>query len=383
MTFRLGLARLGVVLAIAAPAAVVPSAAGAVVPLAATPRQSVSFNNTVQAIGFAGNTAFVGGQFTAGWQDNRTVQRDYLAAVDVTTGQLTAWAPTVNGPVTTIAVAGHEVYLGGSFTTVDGQPHRHLAALDASTGALAPHFWDTVSSPPEALAAGFGRLYVGGDFNTADNQPAAHLVAFALAGGLDGGFTPKLDGDVHALALGADRVYVGGVFHHVDGSGAHPRLAAVAAGSGALDSGFAGGAPVIVRGLAAGPQGVYAGLSGSGGRLYGYDLAGRHDWSVQTDGDFESVAVMGDTVYGGGHFDHACSTPRVGVKGVCLDGSTPRGKLLATDLAGHLQPWSPGGDSIRGAMALVADPAHGMLAAGGDFIHFNGTLQQRFAIFGP
>lgn len=381
MASRGALVRLGTVLA-AVVAAAVPSAAGAVV--AATPRHSVGFNDTVRAIAYAGTTAYLGGDFTTAWLDGTTTSRGYLAAVDTTTGRLTGWAPTVDGAVTAIAVAGREVYVGGSFTTVDGQPRRHLAALDAGTGALVAGFRDSVSSPPQALATGFGRLYVAGDFATADNQPAGPVAAFGLAGGLDGGFKPVLDGGVHALAVGQGRVYVGGEFHQVDGSAANPRLAAVAPASGGLDASFAGGAPVIVRGLAAGPQGVYAGLSGAGGRLAGYDLSGRLDWAVQADGDLQSVAVLGNAVYGGGHFDNACSTARTGLNGACLDGGTPRGKLLAADLSGHLLPWSPEANSTRGADVLAANPATGTLAAGGAFTTFAGTLtQQRFALFTP
>jgi hypothetical protein len=378
MAFRRGLVRLGVVLT-AVGVAAVPSAAGAVV--AAVPRHTVGFNDTVRAIAYGAGTVYLGGDFTAGWLDGSTTRRGYLAAVDVATGRLTGWAPTVNGPVTAIAVTGNEVYVGGAFTTVDGQSHRHLAALDTA-GALVAGFRDSVSSPPDALVTGFGRLYAAGDFATADNQPAGPVAAFGLAGGLDGGFKPVLDGSVHALAVGANRIYLGGMFGQVDGSAAHPRLAAVAPASGALDGGFAGGSAVNVRSLAVGPQGVYAGVSGAGGRLVGYNLAGRLSWNVQADGDLQSVAVLGSAVYGGGHFDHACSTLRTGVNGVCLDGSTPRGKLLAADLTGHLLPWSPAANSTRGAGVLAADPARNTLAAGGAFTTFNTTTtQQRFALF--
>jgi hypothetical protein len=372
--------RLGTVLA-ALVAAAVPAPAGAVV--AATPRHSVGFNDTVRAIAYSGGTAYVGGDFTTGWLDGHSTRRGYLAAVDVASGALLGWAPSLDGPVTALAVAGTRLYVGGAFTSVDGQPRRHLAALDARTGAVDPGFRDTVASPPDVLAAGFGRLYVGGDFASADNRPFGPVAAFGLAGGgLDTGFRPALDGTVRAVAIGADRVYLGGMFTRVDGSGSHPRLAAVAPATGALDRGFGGGSPSPVRDIAVGPRGVYAALAGGGGRLAGYALDGRYGWAVQADGDFQTVAVLGDAIYGGGHFDNACSTLRTGLNGVCLDGHTPRGKLLAADPTGHLLPWSPLANSTRGVGVLAADPAHGVLAAGGAFTAFDTThVQQRFALF--
>jgi hypothetical protein len=357
-------------------------AATGVVP--ATPVHGVGFNDEVTAVAYHDGTAYVGGNFGYAVAGTNYMQRDYLAAVHAGTGKLAAWAPTVNGAVTAIAVSGDRVFLGGDFTEVDGQPRRHLAAVRTDTGAVTG-FDHSLGSAPCQLAAGGGQLYAVGDFSSVDNRSWAHVAAFSLSTGtLRTRFHPTTDGTVRAVAVSGDRVYLGGVFHTINGSGAHPRVAAVNADTGATVAAFAGGSPVIAYQIAAGNQGVYAALGGAGGRIAAYTPAGKVAWSLTTDGDVHNVGVMHGIVYGGGHFDHACTTSRVAtVHGTCLDGSVRRQKLFATNLSGKLLGWAPQANSIQGVLAMVTDPAADRLAVGGDFTAFGtGTTQQHFAQFG-
>ncbi len=62
--------------------------------------------------------------------------RNYLAAIDVTTGEVTSWNPGVSNGVSTLAVSGSAVYAGGNFTSAGGEVRNHLAAIDATTGQL-------------------------------------------------------------------------------------------------------------------------------------------------------------------------------------------------------------------------------------------------------
>nr|WP_163569517.1 hypothetical protein [Fodinicola feengrottensis] len=92
--------------------------------------------------------------------------RSRLAGFDLTTGKLDAkMSALVNNRIRGIAVSATTVYIGGDFTTVNGQPRTRLAALDRATGALlpwAPTATDTVRAL--ALSADGGRVIVGGDF---------------------------------------------------------------------------------------------------------------------------------------------------------------------------------------------------------------------------
>jgi hypothetical protein len=88
-------------------------------------------------------------------------------AFSATDGTPTVWDPKTNGEIRAIALSPDcsVAFIGGSFTTLDGQPAQHLAAVNASTGALLPM----------GLAANYGvdslaylndRLLVGGSFTT-------------------------------------------------------------------------------------------------------------------------------------------------------------------------------------------------------------------------
>jgi hypothetical protein len=62
--------------------------------------------------------------------------RERLAAIDKTTGLLAPWNPQANGTVRSIAVSGGKVFVAGEFTAINGQPRSKLAVLDPETGRL-------------------------------------------------------------------------------------------------------------------------------------------------------------------------------------------------------------------------------------------------------
>ncbi|HEX2156636.1 MAG TPA: hypothetical protein VHS79_06595, partial [Actinomycetes bacterium] len=70
-----------------------------------------------------------------------------------------------DGRVNAVAYLGGTVYLGGSFTSVDGQPRSRLAACDAASGNLLS--WNpSANGVVRALKVSPAgtRIYVGGDF---------------------------------------------------------------------------------------------------------------------------------------------------------------------------------------------------------------------------
>lgn len=366
-------------------AGTVPAGA-ATATVSATPQSATpGFDDQVRAVAYGGDTIYLGGAFTVAVADGKRVARGYVAAVDADTGALTGWAPAVNGPVTALAVRGDSVYLGGSFTTVGGHAHRHLAKVAASGGgAVDDTFRHSISTAPNALTVAGGRLYVGGTFNTVDGTTRAHAAAFDLADGtLDESFRPEVDGTVRSIAVSGSRAYLGGTFHAVDGAGGHARLAAVSATTGAVDTGFTGNAPYAVHHVAVAGNTVYAAMAGPGGRLVAYDRSGAARWTLTADGDLSDVTVLDGVVYGGGHFDHACTTARVAdTNGDCLDGNQRRQKLFAADPSGHLLDWAPQANSTIGVIVLAASASRHSLAVGGAFTTFGDTIaKSRFAQF--
>lgn len=364
------------------------SAQAALATVSATPDDTWVFDGYVRAVAYLGNTLYVGGDFLNATHNGTKVARSHLAALDATTGALLPWAPVADGNVVGIAVdaASNSVYPTGRFVHIDGKTRDSLAQIDASTGALGP-FKHTISGTTRAVAIGNGHIYLGGKLTAIDATMISNFAAFQLAdGALDPAISVVTDNRINALYYTDSRLYVGGIYTVIAGVTAYPRLAAVNPSTGALDMTFKATpkAPVEVIGVGVGPNGVYAAMAGAGGRTDAYSLTGTFRWQATTDGNAQAVTYYNGVVYIGGHFDHACKTPNVqSVGGGCIDGSTPRGKMMAVDPAtGALLDWNPGADGIEGVNALTVNTALNKLAVGGQWAYLNGAWHPDFAQFG-
>src|SRR5438445_10955421 len=75
--------------------------------------------------------------------------RAFVAAVDARTGGATRWKPRTNGYVYSVAAAGNDVLVGGSFSSVNTLPRAGLAAIDGPRARVLP--WHPVlrtKAPP-------------------------------------------------------------------------------------------------------------------------------------------------------------------------------------------------------------------------------------------
>ncbi len=136
------------------------------------------------SISQAGDYMVVGGRFSAVHNRNRTVQldRQNVFAFNATTGEISPFAPAVNKEVWTVLGQGDSVYIGGNFSTVNGQTRRLLAKLSLSTGQLDPKFKPVVPGGRVTdLEMVDGRLIVSGAFTK-------KLVALDPATGQDTGY---------------------------------------------------------------------------------------------------------------------------------------------------------------------------------------------------
>jgi hypothetical protein len=342
-----------------------------------------SFNGTVLAVAYLGDTVYVGGDFTKAIVNGKTYSRTRLAAVDAVTGALKSWAPSADARVKAIATSGSSVYVAGEFGYVSGSKRDSLARLDASSGAVSSTFKHSINGKPYAVAADNGRLYVGGTITSVDGSTRTRLAAFNLTSGvLDAAWKPTVDDQVEAITAANSRVYVGGKFHKVNAVSGYDRLVALDPASGSIISGFKPKATVISYGIAVTSDAVYSASGGQGGKLNAYTTSGGARWTATFDGDAQAVAALGDTVYVGGHFDKACTTANTGAQGVCVDGSEDRVKLAALDAYdGELQDWTADANGIEGVLAMAGSDTLSTIAAGGAFTTIDGATQKRFAQF--
>ena len=137
-----------------------------------------------------------------------------------------ASAPSSTVPVYALEVdpATNTLYVGGRFTTVDGQALSNFAILDATTGALkdgvtqlpvtggGSHIVQTLYRHPLT-----NKLYIGGDFTTIGGHNRGEAARLSLPGNTLDNWKLQVNGAV--LAFGLDqanpapaRVYVGGEF---------------------------------------------------------------------------------------------------------------------------------------------------------------------------
>jgi len=334
--------------------------------LALTVDQTYQANGRVAAILSVGNTIYLAGSFTSmrPYGDppgTGEVGRSYLAAVDRLTGQLLAWNPGANKEAYALAASpdGSTIYVGG------------LAAVSATTGSLTS--WaPTANNKVMAIAVTSSRIFLGGTFTTINGAARAELASVDATGNVDPAWHPAANAAVRALLASADgrTVYAGGDFVAVNGDTVQKHFVSLSTAAGAVNSWlYHPGWPVA--GLVASSSLLFIAGNGAGGNAGAASLTnGAKVWTLQTDGGIQAATLIGSQVYFGGHFDNVCtatgSPPPIGSGFKCPLAVTTRHKLVAVDAAtGAVDPWNPGADSPLGVYAFGT--GGGSLQVGGDF----------------
>ncbi len=227
----------------------------------------------------------------------------YARAYDPASGSALAWNPKPNGGALAFATHPSGILLGGDFTSVGGYARTNFAAIDLSTGR--PTSWaPTTDTDPnnriETMLLRGSTLYVGGVFNAIDGQPRANLAALSTAGAVLP-LRADTDGRVHTLTTLGSTLYVGGEFTQVAGA-ARNHLAAVDATSGALapwNPGFTGTGVLTLVGVG---STIYAG--GFGQNLAAYDAtSGAAQPVPSVDGEVDALAYDGTNIYAAGFYN--------------------------------------------------------------------------------
>ena len=286
----------------------------------------------IHAMEKLGNVLYVGGNFDQIAPEPATtnnngvagVAQPHLYAVDATTGAyLPQFAPQLNGPVFALELdpATGTLYVGGTFTTVNGQSVTGLAALDTTTGALkgTQRSLANTGGAPGAYALHLvGRqLYVGGQFTNVGGVAKGQIAKLSVdaANPVDPAFQSYLrEGKVLSLSNDATKLIVAGEFDALQtGPGGTDVAGTRFLGAVALDTGTTvttfipnvpcpgtctaetrGRSVTVTNGI------VFAAFGGNWGRFGAYratDGAQLAMWDVS--GDAQAVATSGNTVFVG------------------------------------------------------------------------------------
>lgn len=295
------------------------------------------------SIGLSGSAVFAGGDMSL----VGSVPRSSLAAIDATSGIPTDWNPGPSGslsttfygaPVQALLLDGSTLCVGGNFTSIGGQAHDCLAAVDALSGA--PISWNLDAGPEVTSMARIGNtVYVGGGFSSLGGVARLNAGSFDATTGAVSGWNPDFDNKVRALTvrtLGSypftRYVYAGGDFINVGGV-SRPYLADVDGTTGALQSWNASmtqsvyalaysSCGVLCAGTiwAGGPFSV--GTGGFQHYMAAFDAgtAALKPWDPQANGTVESIFLYNGIVYAGGTFTSIGGASRMGA--AALNGGT-------------------------------------------------------------
>src|SRR5215217_2357602 len=161
-------------------------------------KRTVQTDGAVRTILRVGSKIYIGGSFTSVAGEPRS----NLAAINANTGRLTGWAPKTNGQVRALAASpnGTRIYAGGAFTSVSGIAHRYVVAISASTGRVERRWKTGTDSADLSLATSGSRVYLGGRFLKVNGRKQVRLAAVdGATGKLGARWAATADDDVQVL----------------------------------------------------------------------------------------------------------------------------------------------------------------------------------------
>jgi hypothetical protein len=287
-------------------------------------------NGHVYTSVIVGNTLYIGGTFTKVEElasGGASYAANNLAAIDVTTGAgISSFTPDVTNSLGKTAIRslatspdGSTLYVGGTFDAVDGHARANLAAIDLGTGqatAYAPQVENGGGGITKvaAIVTTPTTIYFGGRFSAVDGTRRAKAAATAFDGTLISTWKPFLNNRVEAMAVASDgSIFIGGKFTTVTVGGnvfarqlvarVTPDTADVLPFSLTNDSELTDN---VVHTILATPTRAYLGVGAHGPNWIGsYDVdTGVRVWKFGTVGNVQALSMTPDRsrLYFGGHF---------------------------------------------------------------------------------
>ncbi len=190
-------------------------------PVSAVASSMWQTNDTVWAIDVGGGVVYAGGFFTSVRPPGNPlgsgeVTRNHIAAFDASTGALiTSFNPNINGDVYDLDVSndGTKLYVSGSFSTVGGTTRQNIARLNLPSGSLDTAWSANASAAVMTVSSNNDGVFVGGDFTSIKNTARTRLAKLNTTNGnVVTAFDASSDKRITESAIAPDgsRVIVGG-----------------------------------------------------------------------------------------------------------------------------------------------------------------------------
>lgn len=415
--------------------------------VSADPLPTVQVDGVVWATATYGNTVYATGRFSyarpagVALGGAGTVARTNLLAFDIRTGVLdttfvhslsgsssgACWGSVATGPqgcAVEVSPDGTKLYVGGRFSSVDGQTHQNFVVINLSTNKVMSGFSGT-NSAVNAIAATDSTVYIGGTFSTAAGVAHTKLAAYNADGSIKSDWKAEITGNnVRGLTIAANHLVIGGQFNKINGS-TYYSLGAVSLANGAnitpwasqsssfpiSDQDPTGGAGTSITSLSTDGSQVYlTSFSFVGGKRPGNfegraaikATDGKLVWMNDCVGDSYDAVPIGKVLYSASHA-HSCkaiggfpdTTPRVGHHALA-ETTYKTGKNTSSNggnypsyvgqPAGTLLNWTPTFTSTNftgmSQNGWTVTGTANYVVYGGEFRAINGTAQQGLVRFG-
>lgn len=392
---------LGALLVVAAPAA---GAAVCATPFAASyPAGSTQVDNTPQAWSQTdgnviavetmyvpgGPMVVIGGNFTKVTQPNGVqVPARNLAVLRLSDGAVMWGAGAMVGYPKTITARWGVIYVGGSFTSINGIARKAVAAFSAYTYAMLP--WAPVvdgGTVRSLQVSDAGVAYAGGNGSVAAfRTDTAQRLWTAVAS----------KGVVRSLLLSPDQqgLYVGGDFAALAGVPINNLAVIYPIAGGKVEPAFNPHLPAAS--IPGGSNGTLVLeqrwdltspqlrlVGGRGGSAFNGVMSidpflGGKYWDYNTEGDTQGLAMVGDTIASGYHRSHwnqlGCNYPFFGTQWAAGNGT-----VLPWDPGVNNGPqWKPTATSVQseangGVSDIIMEPQTHKVILVGDFSFYGGA----------
>ncbi|HEY3856795.1 MAG TPA: hypothetical protein VGO67_20615 [Verrucomicrobiae bacterium] len=286
--------------------------------------------SSVNALALEGGQLYIGGSFS---RINGLSLIGGLAAVPAA-NPVVDWNPMLSGTVYAMQAVNDLIYVGGSFYSVGASNLQNLAVISTNTALATAFTPSTVDQPVLALCVTSNNIYVGGQFSTIGTKSKNHLAALDINTGVATSWNPNPNGIVRAIVVTSSNAFVGGDFTTISVANRRGFASLALTGAGAAQ-----------------PLDLALGSAGTANFV-------------------RSLVLQSNSLYVGGQFTNALAASHFIVVGIDITSGLTIPTPLGTDFNG-----GPGASFGANALAV----AGGNVMVAGDFQSLGGVARLRAA----